>query len=66
MMYELTMVYENNVRKVERADLPTLMHCLSYYMDEEPWAHIEIMNCQTGEIIAMWEHNDEYGVTTAG
>lgn len=66
MLYELTMVYENNVCKVERADLPTMMHCLSYYMEEEPWTRVEIMNCQTGELIAMWEHNDKYGVTTIG
>lgn len=50
----------------ERADLPTMMHCLSYYMEEEPWTRVEIMNCQTGEVIAMWEHNDKYGVTTIG
>lgn len=66
MLYELTMTYENGITKKERADLPTLMHCLSYYMDEEPWTHIDIMNAQTGEIIACWEQNDEYGVTTAG
>jgi len=64
-MYELTMVYANGVNKVEKADLSTLMHCLSYYMVEEPWAHIEIMNCQTGEIIAAWDYHSEYGVTTA-
>lgn len=64
MLYELTLNYENGITKKETADLPTLMHCLSYYMEEEPWHTIDIMNCQTGEIIAMWEHNEDYGVTT--
>ena len=37
MLYELTLNYDNGTTKKETADLPTLMHCLSYYMDEEPW-----------------------------
>lgn len=62
MLYELTMTYENGITKKERADLPTLMHALSYYIEEEPWNSIEIMNCQTGEIIATWGSNEKYGV----
>lgn len=64
MLYELTMTYENGIKKKEKADLPTLMHCLSYYMEEEPWTYVEIVNAQTGEVIALWENNSDYGVTT--
>lgn len=66
MLYELTLTYENGIVKKEKADLPTLMHCLSYYIDNEPWTLIEIVNCQTGELIAVWTDNPQYGVTTAG
>jgi len=64
MLYELTMTYDNGIVKKEKADLPTLMHCLSYYMDEEPWTYVEIVNAQTGEVIAHWGNVPEYGVTT--
>ena len=66
MLYELAMTYDNGTMKKERADLPTLMHCLSYYMDEEPWNMVEITNCQTGEVIAVWSNTNSYGVTCIG
>ena len=35
-------------------------------MEKNPWMHIEIMNCKTGEIIVEWNYHTEYGVTTDG
>ena len=64
MMYELTMTYDDGTMKQERAKLPNLMSALGIYMEDDNWAYVEIMNCQTGELIATWGNNPQYGVTS--
>lgn len=66
MMYELTMTYDDGTMKKEQAKLPNLMCALSIYMEDNDWTYAEIMNCQTGELIATWENNPQYGATTIG
>lgn len=62
MKYELVMTYNNGAMKKETAKLPELIAALGIYMEDDTWLYAHIMNCQTGELIAIWENNSEYGV----
>lgn len=66
MMYELTMTYDDGTMKKEQAELPNLMCALSIYMEDNSWIYAEITNLRTGELIATWENDKVYGVTTMG
>ena len=67
MMYELTMTYANGALVKEKNTLPKLMHKLSYQLwFTEDWLLIEIVSCQTGEVLAAWTQDPSYGVTTVG
>lgn len=66
MMYELMLMYKDNYMKKEQSTLPRLMQALSIYMEDDSWLYAEIMNCNTGELLATWVNNEDYGVTTAG
>lgn len=62
MMYELVLTYDDGAMKKETAKLPNIMSALSIYMEDNSWTFAEIMNCQTGEIIATWT-NTKNGIT---
>lgn len=64
MEYELVMTYKDGAMKKETEKLPKLMTALGIYMEDDSWVYVQIMNCQTGELIATWENNSEYGVGT--
>lgn len=64
MEYELVMTYNDGGMKKETEKLPALMTALGIYMEDNSWTYVQIMNCQTGELIATWENNSEYGVGT--
>lgn len=63
MMYELVLTYDDGAMKKETAKLPNLMSALGIYMEDDSWCYAQITNCQTGEVIAIWENNSEYGAT---
>lgn len=64
MEYELVMTYNDGGMKKETEKLPALMTALGIYMEDNSWTYVQIMNCQTGELIATWENNSKYGVGT--
>lgn len=64
MEYELVMTYNNGGMKKETAKLPELMTALGIYVEDNTWTYVQIMNCQTGELIVTWENSKEYGVGT--
>lgn len=66
MLYELTLTYDDGAMKKEQATLPNLMTALGVYLEDDTWTYAEIMSCQTGELLATWANNKDYGVTTIG
>lgn len=64
MKYELVLTYKDGTMKKETEELPKLMTALGIYMEDDTWVYAHIMNCQTGELIAIWQNNKEYGVET--
>lgn len=64
MNYELIMTYKDGAMKKETATLPAIMTALGIYTEDNSWVYIQIMNCQTGEILTTWENSEEYGVGT--
>lgn len=63
MMYELIMTYDDGTLRKEQAKLPDLMTALGIYMEDNSWTYAQIMNCQTGELIARWANVGAYGAT---
>lgn len=63
MMY--TVRVWNRAKSVlsQTADLPTCMTLLSVVFTTE-WTDADLINDQTGEIVARWTYNSDYGVTT--
>lgn len=63
MKYELVLTYDDGMMKKEQSYLPELMCALAIYMQDDSWRYVQITNCQTGEVIAIWENNSKYGAT---
>ena len=64
MKYEMVLTYKDGTMKKETETLPKLMTALGIYMEDDTWVYAHIMNCQTGELIAIWQNHKEYGDET--
>lgn len=63
MEYTVKVWYEDRVLLEQTANLPTCMQLLSVALCAQ-WTRAHMVSQQTGEVIARWENNSEYGVTT--
>ena len=64
MMYHVTLCNGHKTVLSQTADLPTCMYLLSLLMHND-WTFAELTSEQTGEVLAAWQNNSEYGMTSA-
>jgi len=64
MTYTLTITYDNGKMFKEIGDLPTVMGDWSFKVDTDPnWTYAELVSDQTGEVLAAWRNDPQYGLT---